>query len=378
MTYENRYCLIPESGLNIMPNGNITPCCATTYKLGHISTDSLSSIFHGQEYSEFREAHRRGELPETCIEKCVKLNNNFVHIESRKRMTLDAERRGHKIPGQEKLVLLDMGIGNVCNLTCTFCDEQWSSSWAKLKNIPSSIFSFDKETILNIARDLTGMTSISFKGGEPFNMPYLDKFLDILYENNNLCHIGIITNGTETNDSINRALFQFSTSITISTEAVGDLYRYMRGGKYSWEDVLENIKQFKTYGCNKIEISSIISLYNYKTWAKDMLTVQQQITDIVDEFNLSAQLCVFPNEQSVFLLNPDQRQWLVESILNAVSQGLKLDGTQAMIESILAGKKLDTTKEKILANIEYNNKMRGMDLFSIVEDFMPFIELDQY
>lgn len=378
MTDENRFCLIPESGLNVMPSGNITPCCVTQFKLGHISTDSLSSVFHGPVYTEFREAHRRGELPQVCLDKCVNVKNNFVHINSRNQMMRDAERTGAKTPGVEKLITLDIGIGNVCNLTCVFCDEAWSSSWAKEKNIPSSIFSFNKDTILGIARDLKGMTSISFKGGEPFNMPHLDEFLAILYENNPDCHISIITNGTETTNSINKELFKFSNIISISSEATGELYQYMRGGKYKWENVLANIQKFADHGCKGIHLSSIISLYNYKTWAKDMMTIQNQVSSIVDHFDISAQLCWSPFEQSLFLLNLEQRQWLVESIKQSVADGLQLDGAKEMCESILINRKVDTTKEKILANIEYNNKLRGMDLFSIVEDFTPFIELDQH
>lgn len=375
MTDKQRFCLIPEAGLNVMPNGTITPCCVSNYKLGHISTDSLASVFHGEQYTEFRQAHRQGELPQTCLDNCVRKNNNFVHITGRNNLVREAEYLNLKSANQEKLILLDIGIGNICNLTCTFCDENWSSSWAKLKGKSSSIFSFDKDTILNIAEDSKNLTYISFKGGEPLNMPYLDEFLNIITSNNPHCQIDMVTNGTETNDRINQALFRnpAKTSISISTEATGKLYQYMRGGKYTWDNVLDNIKKFADLGCRNIHISSIISLYNYTTWVKDMLTIQKQISNLSISVSLGSQLCIYPYEQSIFLLNLEQRQRLANSIQTGVENGLLEYDVGNMTKSLIQGRPVPTTKEQVLANIEFNNKMRGMDLFSIVEDFTPYI-----
>lgn len=376
MNKQDKFCLIPEAGLNVAPDGTITPCCVLSdYKLGNIAEDSLSSAFFGEKYQQFRQAHRNNQIPEECVEACVRRNNSFVHRTGRNKVIQNAEAHKHKEPGQEKLIILDIGLGNICNLTCTFCDETWSSSWAKLKNKNSNIFSFDLETTLDIAKNLNGMIQVSFKGGEPLNIPYLDKFLNEFYINNKDCTISLVSNGTETNERINDALFKFRVVLTISTEATGSLYQYMRGGKYTWEDVLKNIKSFVDRGCEHIEISSIISLYNYTTWSKDMLVIQTQMRELGISSNISAQLCIHPNEESLFLLNQNQRQRLVNSIMEDVDRGLIIQGLEEMTASILAKRTVDTTRSKVIEKIQFNNSMRNMNLFDIVEDFTDYLDL---
>jgi radical SAM protein with 4Fe4S-binding SPASM domain len=376
MNEHDKFCLIPEAGLNVTPNGVITPCCAISdYKLGHITEDSLSSVFFGEKYQQFRQAHRNNQLPAVCIEACVNRNNSFVHRTGRNEVIQNSEAHNNKEPGKEKLIILDIGLGNICNLTCTFCDETWSSSWAKLKNKNSDIFSFDLDTTLNIAKNLNGMVHVSFKGGEPLNIPYLDKFLNEFYINNKDCTISLVSNGTETNDRINDALFKFRVVLTISTEATGKLYQYMRGGKYTWDDVLKNIKSFIARGCEYIEISSVISIYNYTTWSKDMLVIQTQLSELGIKSNISAQLCIHPNEESLFLLNQDQRQRLVNLIMEDVNRGLKIQGLEEMTASILTKRIVNTTRDKVIEKIQFNNSMRNMDLFDIVEDFTDHLDL---
>jgi radical SAM protein with 4Fe4S-binding SPASM domain len=378
MSYENRLCLIPEAGLNVTPSGNITPCCvAPEHKLGHISTDSLSSVFYGKEYSEFREAHRQGQLPDVCMRHCGKQNNNYVHISGRNQIVRNSEVKEVKEHNKEKLIMVDIGIGNVCNLTCVFCNETWSSSWAKLKNDTANIFHFDKETTLGIARDLKDAIYVSFKGGEPLNIPHLDEFLEELFKatNDRNCMISLLTNGTETNERINNALFNFKVSLGISTEATGPLYQYLRGGKYTWDNVLTNIQSFVDKGCVDIHIASIISLYNYTKWADDMLKIQQQLKGLINRIDIGAQLCTSPEEQSLFLLNRSERQRLVDSIKRNVDAGLEIIGVESLIENIMTDRPVHTTRQRVLENIQYNNKLRNMDLFSIVEDFTDHLVL---
>lgn len=379
MSYENRLCLIPEAGLNVTPSGNITPCCVIPqYKMGHISTDSLSSVFYGETYSKFREAHRQGNLPPICVENCVKRSNNFVHINGRNEIVQRSELKKVKQHNKEKLIMVDIGIGNVCNLTCIFCNETWSSSWAKLKNDTAHIFHFDQETTVNIAKDLKDVVMISFKGGEPLNIPHLDLFLEELHKltASRHCTINLLTNGTETNERINEALFKFTVSLGVSTEATGLLYQYLRGGKYTWDDVLKNIQSFVDKGCSGIHIASLISLYNYTTWADDMMKIQHQLEGMIGKLEMAAQVCTSPKEQSLFLLNKNQRQRLVDSIYRNADRGLKIIGVESLVNTIMTDQIVTgINRQQVLNHIQYNNKLRDMDLFSIVEDFTEHLVL---
>jgi hypothetical protein len=43
--YKDRFCLIPESSINIMPDGSITPCCGLTTKHDVVGNIFLSTVY---------------------------------------------------------------------------------------------------------------------------------------------------------------------------------------------------------------------------------------------------------------------------------------------------------------------------------------------
>jgi hypothetical protein len=47
-----------------------------------------------------------------------------------------------------------------------------------------------------------------------------------------------------------------------------------------------------------------------------------------------------------------------------------------VIELLLRDVKFDTTKEKVLDHISYNNNLRGVDLFSIIDDFTDLLDIE--
>lgn len=372
MSNFRQFCLIPEAGLNITPKGQITPCCVDTEtQLGHINTSSLNEAFNNKIYQDYRQSHRQNIIPSSCQKNCIDRNNNFVHRYAKNKEIDDAERHSFKKTDEEKLLLLEIGLGNVCNLTCTFCNEDWSSSWAKIKNLNSKIYFFDQDKTLSIARELRDIRWISFKGGEPLNIPYLDKFLNEFYKNNADCRVSIITNGTEYSDKIFSALFKFDTVISISVEATGKLYQYLRGGKFIWQNVLENIKAYKKYQQKNIElnVSSLLLLYNHTTWVDDMITIQCQIDEIFPGTTITAQLCVNPESQSIFLLTNNERRKLVDKILHGIDKGLRLDGYIDMISVLKKDRPIKISRTEVFDNLYFNNKMRNMNLFDIVDDF---------
>jgi radical SAM protein with 4Fe4S-binding SPASM domain len=377
-----RFCLIPEGGLNIEPNGNITPCCALSsvdFNLGNITSTSLSSAFNNDKYKKFRQDHRDNNLPEICVKRCITQSNNATHRISRNQQILNAERENFKQPNQSAITTVDIGIGNVCKLTCVFCSPEWSSSWAKLKNETNNIFSFSKEQTMSIVEDLKYATDISFKGGEPLNIPYISEFLNRLHEINPWVKINMISNAVECSDDIVKAFAQFENfHLGISAEATGELYSYLRGGRYNWEEhVLPTVRKFA--GLNKnfnITVSSIILLYNHQYWPEQMSALVGQLRDIVGDrkINLCTQICRTPVEQSPYLLRYEARESLASRIRENLNDTLSdMDG---VIELLLRDVKFDTTKEKVLDHISYNNNLRGVDLFSIIDDFTDLLDIE--
>ncbi|MEM7646114.1 MAG: radical SAM protein [Pseudomonadota bacterium] len=159
---------------------------------------------------------------------------------------------------QPKIQFLDPHLGNRCNLKCRMCNPVVSSRWgedARLQEmLPFPMNGFGSqglvdpinEPFLDWMSTLQDLRFLVLKGGEPFLHPKLSQVLEKI-QNPQRVTIQIITNGTIYDASILKRLAKFyRVKLFISVEATGSLYRYIRGGPYSFEDVIANGK--KIYG----------------------------------------------------------------------------------------------------------------------------------
>jgi len=378
-----QFCILPEGSVYVQTTGRITPCCLLNEQedeIGHLSKDTLNSAFYSKKYSSFRNDHKENKLSTNCTKQCVTDVHNVVHKKSRSEW-INTYRESNQ-DYDSKIIVADLSFGNVCNLSCTFCGPSWSSSWAKIynehnKNNSWPIHYFDKDKLMSMADDLKDAKFISIKGGEPFNIPNLDEFLYKLADLNPSVNLDFLTNGTEISDKHLRALEKFGRfSLTVSTEASGELYRYLRGGKYTWNNVMDNIKSAKTAGADGLGIASIILLYNYKYWAEDMLEIQQELQALkFGHLHIAAQICKDPIDQSLFTLKQSAREKLIDDIKSHVAQGLDIQGIDDMYNLIAKDNKVNITKSRILEQISFYNNIRNMDLFSIVEDFTADLDV---
>ena len=378
MEKKKTFCLLPYGGINIVSNGNITPCCVlhapdSENIMGNLAKDSILETFHSNKFNEFRGRHTDNNLPKGCVDRCVKNNNGLIHRMVRNQILQN------KIDFQNlKIKTVDMGLGNICKLTCTFCNEEFSSSWAKLKNKNDKIFSFDQETTLNVAKNLRDVDQLYIKGGEPLNIPYFKQFLETLYDVNPNVFLDILSNLVELPDDIFQALTRFENlHITVSTEATGIMYQYLRGGKkYTWDHVLDNIKKLSNQGLDTIAISTVLLSYNHKTWPDDMLTIYDQLRSTVSQVNpIYTQLCHFPLEQNIYTLNLETRLRLIEKIEEKINQGLQLASLDSIISDLSKDKTVNVSKSDVIEKINYNNKIRNMDLFSITDNFIEVLNV---
>lgn len=131
---------------------------------------------------------------------------------------------------------------NTCNLTCVYCGPKFSSSWVSLtgeRQAYRSPLVFTDET-------LSGLTMITFAGGEPtLSKPNLD-ILNRLLQVNPQCEVIVNTNLTQ---SIRSAFFdQFlkfkNSTVIASFESTGSRFEYIRRGA-SWQDFEQTFVQLK-------------------------------------------------------------------------------------------------------------------------------------
>lgn len=368
IAYKDRFCLIPESSINIMPDGSITPCCGLTTKhdvVGNIFEHSLQEVFDGPWYQEFRRIHRSGELTERCRRFCVDEGNGEVHRLGRNRLVLTEIDHNNYTEGETRLISIDLGFGNVCALTCIFCSSTFSSSWAKKLGQLDQIYRVDKQTMFRDMSIFASAIELNFKGGEPFNIPYLAEFLEELYLVNPRCRISFVTNGIDCTDRLFAAISKFELSFVVSIESLGALYSYLRGGDKDHTAAFNTLRRFKSINPNFLAVSTILHLYNYHCWAEDMYTIQQEF-----DVEILLQLLTWPNNQSPLVLRQEHRLSLVNSIESWLKKGLRVQGIDSILWQLKdEWPRISANPDEVLAEVIKNDRFRSKRLFDIIPDF---------
>ena len=107
---------------NIRNDNNVFPCCRFKTPIQKFNGDVVN-ILNSAEYKELRE--HQGP-----IAGCAKCDyEEFMGKES-------LREQFNKQYDMEtvKLEFLEVGLDNICNLTCDGCWDEFSSSWAKKSN----------------------------------------------------------------------------------------------------------------------------------------------------------------------------------------------------------------------------------------------------
>ena len=381
---KHNYCSIPFGSAFIHPTGKITPCCILMpheWNSDLNKGDTLEEAFHNKEFEDFRDVWRSGYVHPQCQKKCFDAANNTAH------RTMKSEKIDKVLKGDTKnpkKLIIDIGFGNICNLTCSMCDEVSSHSWAKLKNKKEKIWSFDKETLIQTAESLKDAVEISIKGGEPFNIPHLNVFLDRLTEINPTVTVDILSNGSEISDRDIETLKRVKNlHMSFSIEAMGDMYRYIRGGKYDFDNLFNNIRRLKDAGIYLEDIcfASIIMFYNHRQWDTDFIAMTEKFKKELDiNIEIVTQICTFPGNQSIFLLKEDLRKDLINRIDAAVdSKRINLRDWKGIKKLLSHDRKVyeggePVTREMVYNWIKYMNLIRQMDFEKIVPDIMDDIK----
>lgn len=246
--------------------------------------------------------------------------------------------------------MLEIVLGNICDLKCTYCSAHYSTQWAKelidygemsketynheFPDAPESLNKVFWEWFYDEAR--YSLKRINFLGGEPTYIPKFYTFLDQLilaYKDLDQklswpVELGVITNLNCTEPTLNKftdrftALTeQFSLRIEPSMEALGTRAEYIRQN-LSWETFERNIhtilqfaklnnyqqKQFILSFQMALNTFSISSLPGFIKW------VQSLIDQYDISIGLAPNLVSFPRHHNPTILTPDFASYIKESL----------------------------------------------------------------
>ena len=261
---------------NIRNDNNVFPCCRFKTPIQKFDGDVVN-ILNSAEYKALREA-------EGPIAGCAKCDYEESTGTKSLRQKFNEEYDKETV----KLEFLEVGLDNICNLTCDGCWDEFSSSWAKKNNAVITVRSSKEITELP-----TSINKVLFLGGEPLMTTRHIKLLKIA--NRADLDVTYNTNGTFLLDNETIRLLNECkrVSFIVSIDGYDKLNDQVRSGS-NWLSILKFIDQVNSLKYNLTvhtvihknncfgltELSNFITTNNL-AWTTNILTFPNKL-DIVN------------------------------------------------------------------------------------------------
>lgn len=248
-------CFATTNSFWIDPQGDLRPCARHKSKVAHVTEfEDFNKINNSDYFREITEELQNDKWPDGCI-RCKQDESKGFHSKRQFYQDLNLD--------SEKDFMIDISMGNYCNLKCRMCGPHNSTQWIKdynsliKKNIipdldldtkPYSLSSQDIEKIKSLISTKKGRVFIELKGGEPLIMPETKTMIEELsnLENSHQIELLIVTNGTIFPLWLEEHYTYFSKIyLVVSIDGLGSVYDYIRSNnKYTYQDCIENIEKF--------------------------------------------------------------------------------------------------------------------------------------
>jgi MoaA/NifB/PqqE/SkfB family radical SAM enzyme len=318
------FCKAPFRSCVISTDGALLPCCEY---MSNKSKDPVRRLDH-QERPTFeewweqgldplRQTMLKGEVDPGC-DFCISKEKNPGLGHHRKVMNARIGDDYEKIKNDynagklDRPSIVELRIGNYCNLKCIMCGPYASSSldaeYKMNKNnfdslgIHSSAVNGDwykhdhnKATVLDV---VANAREINFGGGEPFISPWI---IEILQAIDSKTPLQFNTNMTKINHKVIDALEKFnSVYIMASIDGVGKHNNYLRHGS-DWSVVEDNFKVFQSMPNVRLHIgyilqhSSVYTLQNVVEFANTN-SIKIWMSEVYDDSGYLGINSVLPEE----------------------------------------------------------------------------------
>lgn len=275
--------------------------------LGNVADQSLAEIQSGRAASDLREAILRGDLSLGC-EFCAHAARTGDHSNTYARRFDDLAM----VDAGSPPVQLEIALSNTCNLQCTMCNGEWSSSIrSQREHLPPLPKAYDDAFFDELAGRVGSLRRVELYGGEPFLGREPLRLLELLVEQAPKVEVAITTNGTIWNDRVARLMDALPISIMVSVDgATPETYESIRVGA-SWDDVTRNIERFRSACKAKGTRFGLAHCLMVQNW--------HEFPDMVKwAASLGADLFVntvdYPLEVSLFALPPDELREVVAGL----------------------------------------------------------------
>jgi len=252
----DKYCYDIHHNLAIdYVNGQISigSCCQS----GRILTNDqdLSNLWTNEQLIKIRQLNKQNQLPDSFCSMCTKIEK--VNLPSRRIQTAKFYQNWNAVDKQIRS--LDIQLGNLCNLKCTICGPNYSTSWipdaVKLGKTIKKYSLYDKsynnnnlKLKVNDLSILQNLEMIKFWGGEPLLNEKHAEILEFLQQMDVLKNCRVIYNTNGTHKVSDRVLDLWSKAnlveLYFSIDDTGARFDYQRYGA-NWSLVEENLQWYK-------------------------------------------------------------------------------------------------------------------------------------
>jgi len=414
------FCMHPFTGLATRSDGAVMACCRS-HPVGNIQEQTLEEIWNNDTMKRIRKQVLNNERPPECI-PCFNLEDQGVES-LRQRHTagvipearvnlypdaLDALNDDYTMPFE--IPTMEIKLNNLCNLKCRMCHPMDSTSWNDYKEVEEFYvkegnFMVEEIRKLNLIKKpyldkfddnpnwwnsfeklLPYFRRVEFAGGEPLMDPQHYRILDMLAPYGENIELKYATNGTTTGIKGGRTIHDYwpkfkSIALNVSIDGIGDSYEYVRGnGKF--EDVIENIKIFKTFpnvsrivGAVAVQVSNVLVLDKMiKYFLNDI-----GIVFYTNMVNYPRVLCpqVLPHYlKGLAIQRLEFARDEVKDYKFVKENPILLDITLGQINGIVNFLKANDQSDLWTDCIEYNrrlDKTRNQDFISVTPEFIPYV-----
>jgi radical SAM protein with 4Fe4S-binding SPASM domain len=265
------FCVLPWTGFELEPSGNIKNCIISTSRLGNIEEQDITSILSGEENLKIKQQMLEDKKPKNCAGCYLQEQDrkNLSSISSRLYYTKElgsvVDNTLYDQLENFSLHHADLRWTNHCNQACVYCGPEYSSKWAQEvgREIKSSVEARKKVKEF-VFKNIKKLKNVYLAGGEPLLMNENREFLQLLLEENPLVNIRVNTNLSSTKTGVFDLLCKFkNVHWTVSVETIEEEYEYVRYHG-SWKDFLQNLKQIQRLD-HKITFNMLYFILNYKS-----------------------------------------------------------------------------------------------------------------